>query len=110
MLTIVIIGLTVGALLSALGTVGRAANSQRISVRTDSVLRGYAEAIKFGAQSCVVSGTFSVSYSPPAGFVPSGVTATGNACPPVATPKFLQLKVVGPLGVEERMDIKVITP
>lgn len=110
MLTIVIIGLTVGALLSALGTVGKAANSQRISVSADYVMRGYAEATKLGAQSCTVGGTFIVTYSAPAGFTPSGVSATGNTCPPVATPKLLQLKVIGPLGLQETMDIKVSTP
>jgi type II secretory pathway pseudopilin PulG len=109
MFTIVIIGLTVTALLSSLGTVGKAGNAQRNGVKADFVLRGYAEATKLGAQSCTVGATYTVTYTPPTGFTPS-VTPVGNACPPVATPKLLQLKVLGPLGLQETLQIKVSTP
>ena len=112
MLTIVIIGLTVTALLSALGTVGQAGNAQRAGVRADSMLRSYAEAIKLGAQSCTtaVGATYTVTtVAPQAGFILS-VTPIGNACPPVATPTPLTLKVVGPLGTSETLQIKVATP
>ena len=110
MLTIVIIGLTVTALLSSLGTVGRAGNAQRNGVRADSVLRSYAEAIKVGAQLCASPGAiYTVTYVAPTGFTPS-VLPTGNTCPPVATPQLLTLKVVGPLGLSETLQIKVGTP
>ena len=42
--TIVIVGLTIAALLSSLATVGNAGNAQRRSVQTDVVMRNYAEA------------------------------------------------------------------
>ncbi|HEY0519761.1 MAG TPA: type II secretion system protein [Ilumatobacteraceae bacterium] len=109
MFTIVIISLTVTALLSSLGTVGRAGNAQRNGVRADSVLRNYAEAIKSGAQQCTVGGTYTVAYTAPTGFTPS-VLPADNTCPPVSTPKLLVLKVTGPLGLQETLQIKVSTP
>ncbi len=110
MLTIVIIGLTVTALLSSLGTVGRAGNAQRNGVRADSVLRSYAEAIKVGAQLCASAGaTYTVTYVAPTGFTPS-VLPTGNTCPPLNNPVLLTLKVLGPLGLSETLQIKVGTP
>lgn len=109
MFTIVIVGLSAGALLSSLATVGRAGNSQRIGVIADVALRGYAEAIKAGAQVCTAGATYTVSYSAPVGFT-SSVQPSGNSCPPVDSPQLLTLTVAGPLGVEETMQIKVGTP
>jgi hypothetical protein len=111
MLTIVIIGLTVTALLAALGSVGKAGNAQRNGARADSVLRSYAEAIKVGVQLCTAAGaTYTVTtLAPPTGFTQS-VLPTGNVCPPLATPQLLTLKVLGPLGLSETMQIKVGTP
>jgi type II secretory pathway pseudopilin PulG len=114
--TIMIIGLTVGALLSSLGAVGKAGNAQRTSVRADSVLRSYAEATKAGVQRCldpVLPATFTVytvQYVPPAGYVPS-VTPVGNRCPASNDPPSpLTLKVVGPLGLQATVQIKVGAP
>jgi type II secretory pathway pseudopilin PulG len=110
--TIMIIGLTVGALLASLGAVGKAGNAQRNSVRADSVLRSYAEATKAGAQSCVQTlpaATYSVVYAPPAGYVTT-VTPTGNVCPVSTSPRRLTLRVSGPLGLQATMQIKVGAP
>jgi type II secretory pathway pseudopilin PulG len=110
--TIMIVGLTVGALLSSLGTVGRAGNAQRNGVRADSVLRSYAEATKAGVQSCVQAippATYTVLYVPPAGYV-STVEPTGNVCPASDAPRLLKLKVSGPLGLQATMQIKVGAP
>ena len=111
MLTIVIISLTVTALLAALGSVSRAGTAQRNGVRADSVLRSYAEAIKVGAQLCTTVGAaYTVTtLAPPTGFTQS-VLPTGNICPPIATPTLLTLKVLGPLGLSETMQIKVGMP
>ncbi|MEP7202778.1 MAG: type II secretion system protein [Ilumatobacteraceae bacterium] len=110
--TIMIIGLTVGALLSSLGTVGRAGNAQRNSVRADSILRSYAEATKAGVKSCVQAvppATYTVAYTPPAGYSPT-VLPTGNMCPAPDAPRLLKLNVSGPLGLQASMQIKVGAP
>ena len=109
-LTIVIIGLTVTALLAGLGTVGNAGNAQRLSVQADVVMRNYAEAIKAATQSCVAGGTYDAVYPPP---LPSGFSAptgAGGACPDVDAPELLTLRVVDSHGVETTMDIRVSTP
>lgn len=109
--TIVIVSLTFTALFTSLATAGNAGNVQRASVQADYVMRNYAEAIKFGAQSCTtaVNKTYTVTYVPPTGFTPSAVP-TDKLCPPLATPKLLQLKVIAPLGLVVTMQITVGTP
>jgi Tfp pilus assembly protein PilV len=109
-LTIVIIGLTVTALLASLATVGNASNAQRRSVQTDVVMRNYAEATKAATQGCVVGGTYTVVYPVPlpVGFTISGA---GSACPAAVTSaQLLTLKVTGPTGPPTTMQIKVNTP
>ena len=108
-LTVVIIGLTITALLSSLATVGNASNAQRTSVQTDLVMRNYAEATKSATQNCVVGGTYTVVYPAlPTGFSVSGA---GSACPTqVTTPLLLTLSVQGPSGPPTTMQIKVNTP
>ena len=109
-LTIVIVGLTISALLSSLATVGNASNAQRRSVQTDVVMRNYAEATKAATQTCVVGGTYTVVYPAPlpAGFTISGA---GSVCPmQVTVPQLLTLTVTGPFGPPTTMQIKVNTP
>jgi type II secretory pathway pseudopilin PulG len=121
MMTIVIIGFTVTALLSSLATVGKAGNAQRISVQADSVLRNFAEAIKLGAQLCTAGGTYPVFYAAPTSFSVTSVPAISfvppltlnppaNACPPVTTPLPVRLNTVGPLGQQGTLQIKIGTP
>jgi type II secretory pathway pseudopilin PulG len=109
-LTIVIVGLTIAALLSSLATVGNASNAQRRSVQTDVVMRNYAEATKSATQTCVVGGTYTVVYPAP---LPTGFTISGagSACPmQVTVPQLLTLTVTGPFGPPTTMQIKVNTP
>ncbi len=108
LLTVVIIGLTITALISSLATVSNAGNAQRNSVQADVVMRNYAEATKAAVQGCVVGGTYTATYSAP-GFVLS-VDPPGNTCPSSTTPKLLKLIVVGPTGLRQTMQIKVSTP
>ena len=109
LLTMVIIGLTVSALLGSLTTAGNAGIAQRTSVTADVVMRNYAEAAKSAVQGCLVGGTYTVVYpvTLPAGFVVSGA---GTVCPPVAAPVQLTLKVTGPSGLQTTMQIRVSTP
>jgi type II secretory pathway pseudopilin PulG len=108
--TIVIVGLTITALLSSLATVGNAGNAQRRSVQTDVVMRNYAEATKAATQTCVVGGTYTVVYPAP---LPTGFTISGagTTCPTqVTVPQLLTLTVTGPFGPPTTMQIKVNTP
>lgn len=109
MLTIVIIGLTVTALLSGLATISNAGTAQRNGVRADVVLRDYAETTKAATQVCVASATYSVNYVPPAGFTVSS-SPSSNVCPAPGTPQQITLTVNGPQGLHETMQIKVRTP
>jgi hypothetical protein len=109
MLTVMIIGVTVTALMSSLGNAGNAGNIQRNSVQTDVVMRNYAEATKFAAQACVPGGSYTVTYTPPAGFTVATSPAT-TSCPAVASTAVLTLNVSAPLGAHQTMQIRIRTP
>ena len=108
LLTIVIISLTITALVSSLATVANAGTAQRNSVKIDVVLRDYAEATKAAAQSCVVGGSYVVTFSAP-GYTPT-VNPSDTLCPAVTSPKMLQLTVTGPAGSHATMQLRVRTP
>ncbi|MBI5088130.1 MAG: hypothetical protein HZB15_04510 [Actinobacteria bacterium] len=109
LLTVVITGLTITALLASLATAGNAANTQRSSVQGDLIMRNYAEATKAATQGCTAGAGYTVVFVPPAGFTATSVPTTAT-CPPVTTPRLVQLVVTGPLGLRETMQIKVATP
>lgn len=109
LLTVVITGLTIGALVASLATAGNAGNVHRNSVKGDIVLRNYAEATKAAVETCIVGASYAISYTAPTGFTVASVPTT-LTCPAVATPRLVQLVVTGPLGLRETMDIKVRTP
>jgi type II secretory pathway pseudopilin PulG len=109
LLTIVIISLTITALVSSLATVANAGTTQRSSVKVDVVLRNYAEANKVAAQSCVVGGNYTVTFSAPTGYTAT-VSPADTACPGVTAPKLLQLTVDGPSGAHATMQLRVRTP
>ena len=110
-LTILIIGFTVTALLASLATTGNAANAQRRSVQADAVMRNYAEVIKAAAQLCTVVGAdfspyITLNYTQIANF---HVVATGTVCPDPATAQLVTLTINSP-GSYKPMEIKVRTP
>ena len=110
-LTIVIVGLAAGALLSSLATAGNAGNAQRRSVQVDYVLRNYAVAAKVGVQNCITNAKYDVTYLAPTGFSVSGVAAIGNNCPLASTTQPLTLTVTQvSSGFHDSMDIRVRTP
>lgn len=111
LLTVVITGLTVTALISSLGTAGNAGNFQRSSVQTDIVMRNYAESTKAAAQLCVPGAPYSVVYTAPTGFTATVEAASGvGICPSVDSTQALTLVVTGPMGLRSTMQIKVRTP
>jgi type II secretory pathway pseudopilin PulG len=117
LLTVVIVGLTFTALISSLGMAGNAGNSQRQSVQADVVMRNYAEATKIAVQSCVLGGTYAVTYPLPLPVGFSVSTEPGaderlavGSCPPVGTTQVLTLRVKMALGGSVSMNIRVRTP
>ena len=113
LLTVVITGLAITALISSLAVAGNAGNAQRSSVQTDVEMRNYAEATKAAVlQACTVAGatTYTVGYTPALpGFTVSTDDPTGGDCPDPNTTQLLTLHVTGPLGLNQTMDIKVRT-
>ena len=114
MLTIVIIGLTVTALLSSLASAGSAGNLQRISVQADTVLRDYAAVTKAAAQRCVPGAPFTVSFVPPTHFAVSGIPAGTLCAGPNTVPQpfllSLTLTVTGPAAFRDSVEVVVRTP
>lgn len=108
-MTVLILGITVIALLSALATTGNAGNAQRNSAQSDVVMRNYAEATKAAVSTCTAGASYTVGYVAPTGFSVA-VTPTTAVCPAVGSTQLLQLLVTGPQGVRSTMDIKVRTP
>ncbi len=108
-LTVVIIGISVTALLSGLATAGSAGNNQRISVQTDDVMRNYAEVTKAAARGCVVGGSYVVSFGAPKGFTVVSSPAD-TKCPDITSTKLVTLKVTGPTGIAKQMQIRLRTP
>jgi Tfp pilus assembly protein PilV len=107
-LTIVIIGLTVGSLLSALAAAGNAGNAQRWGVQADSVLRNYAAAIKTATQACTAGAAYTVVYTPPAPFSVSGGGTTCPAVTPAAA--LLTLTVIDTKGHSDSVVMRTRTP
>jgi type II secretory pathway pseudopilin PulG len=111
--SIVIIGLTVTALLSGLATVGNAGTAQRNSVRADVEMRNYAEAIKGAAQRCVAGQPFpALIYTPSPSYTATGAPTFCPSIPtgPVTTLTVVRLTITGPLNKKSFMDMKVRTP
>ena len=109
-LTMVIIGLTVTALISGLATVSSASQSHRDDVRSDAVVRNFAESTKAAVRTCTgASKVYAVSYIPPKGFTVS-VSPPDNRCPAVDSAQTLTLQVTGPSGVRSSMQIAVRAP
>jgi type II secretory pathway pseudopilin PulG len=108
-LTIVIIGLAVTALLAGLGTAASASRQHRDVATADTVMRSYAEATKTAVrQQCDgAAASYTVSYTPRAGY-----TATGGdgGCPAPTAPEVRTLTVAEPDGQTHTMQIVVRTP
>lgn len=108
-LTVVIIGITVTALISGLATTSTASTTNRNTVTADTVMRNYAEAIKDATGQCVVGVPIAIGYAPPGGFGAT-VSPAAPVCPAVTTTARLTLTVVGPSGIHQSMQMVVRTP
>ncbi len=111
LLTVVITGLTVGALLAGLANAGEAGNVQRANVTGDKIMRNFAEATKAAARSCVAGGPLLVVSTEPGKYhaVISDPPTTPQ-CPSSTVATVLTLDVSGPSGLHETMQIAVRRP
>jgi hypothetical protein len=116
-MSIVLIGLVVGAYFFAFSTGAATSTAHQDLVTADAILRDYAESIKAAVQDstngCGVTNptTFTASYTPPAGFtVTSTPSVTDQACPPKTSVKPERLTVTLPNGRTQILDIEVRTP
>ena len=108
-MTVVIIGITVSALVSGLASAAGAGEAHRQSVRSDTVMRNYAEAAKSAARSCVEGAPLDIDHEAPTGFRIS-TTPDAPVCPSVKETLQLELEVVSPNGSNDRMTVVVRTP
>lgn len=109
LLTVVITGLTITALVSSLGTAGNAGNAQRGSVNVDIVMRNFAEATKAAAHDCVVGAALDIDFDPPSGYTVAS-EPSDPVCPDVMATQLVELAVTGLQGMSQTMDVKVRTP
>lgn len=112
-ITLVIIGLVVGAFLATYATASTASKAHRDLVTADAVLRDYAEATKNAVRSCTGGGSYTMTYPRPlpAKFIaispPSG---TVRSCPAVLSVQQVDLTVTMPNTKVKKLSIDVRTP
>ena len=110
-ISIVVIGLVVSAVVAAISTSENGSASHRELVTADTVMRNYAEAVKQAVRSTCTSsgGTWSTSsFSQTAGYPAS--TPSSHTCPGVTTTAVATVNVGLPNGTTKTMDIAVRTP
>jgi type II secretory pathway pseudopilin PulG len=110
-MAILVLGGAIAALLAGITTAVAASDTHRDLVRTDTVMRNYAEATKQAVrEQCAgtTGGTFSVAYSA-TDFTFSTTSPTGANCPNAAETATLTLEVTGPAGTKS-MQIMVRRP
>ena len=117
LIALVIMGLVVSAYFAAYVTGSTGSTGQRNLVTADGALRSYAEAVKAAVRDplngCGKANptTFTVSYTPPAGFAASSSPSlAGQACPSVTAVQLEHLTVQLPNGRTRSLDIEVRTP
>jgi type II secretory pathway pseudopilin PulG len=108
-MTVVIIGVAVTALVSGLASTAAASTTNKNTVVADTVMRNYAEALKDASGDCVEGQALVVNYTAPANFV-AVVTPSVPLCPAPTETQSLTLDVDGPDGVHQTMQIVVRTP
>jgi type II secretory pathway pseudopilin PulG len=110
-MAMVVLGGAIAALLAAITTAVYSSSTHRNLVRTDTVMRNYAEAtkqaVRDGCDGGTSGGTYSVTYS--ATDFTFSTSPSGQTCPDATTPTLLTLSVTGPAGTKT-MQIMVRRP
>ena len=110
-MAMLVLGGAIAALLAAITTAVYSSNTHRNLVRTDTVMRNYAEAtkqaVRDGCDGGTSGGNYSVTYS--ATDFSFSTSPSGQTCPNATTPTLLTLSVTGPAGTKN-MQIMVRRP
>lgn len=105
-LTVVIMSIAVGALVSGLATAANAAGAQRESVVADTTLRNLAEAAKADVRSCTPGRAFQLDQPLPDRWS-MRTTPDAPLCPAAGDTLRLTLTVESPAGHEWPLDVIV---
>lgn len=108
-LTVVIIGIAVSALVSGLATAANAAGAQHESVVADTTLRNLAELAKAGAGDCVPGVPLVVDTTPPDGWTAS-IEPASPTCPATDATLTITFTATSPTGHEWPLDVIVRSP
>lgn len=108
-LTVMIIGITITALVSGLASVAGAGNAHRVGVESDTVLRNAAEALKSAARECTAGASLRTDLVVPAGFVVA-FSPDDTSCPDVRDSRRVEVSVVAPGGIRQAITVVVRTP
>lgn len=108
-LTVVIIGIAVSALVSGLATVANAAGAQRESVVADTTLRNLAEAAKTAAGTCTPGETLRLDPTPPEGWS-TQVEPRDPLCPDLDATLAVTFTVTGPSGRASSLEVVLRSP
>ena len=109
LMTVIITGLTITALVSSLANTAAAGNAQRRSVTSDAVVRNFAEAVKNATSTCTAGAAYTVAYQIPPTYTVT-VQPSAQTCPAVAVTKLLLITVSDAAGGHSELQIKVRTP
>ena len=108
-LTVVIIGIAVSALVSGLATAANAAGTQQESVLADTTLRNLAESAKSAARDCVPGAPLASLTAPPDGWSTT-LSPSAPVCPALDTTLTLDLTVTAPSGQSWSLDVVLRSP
>ena len=108
-ITMVVIGIAVTALITALASLTNSAKSHRDGVVADAIMRNSAEAVKSAADTCTAGATMSPAY-PALGTFGLTTTPTILTCPDTTTSLTVTLRVTTPKGIATSMQMVVRTP
>jgi type II secretory pathway pseudopilin PulG len=108
-IALVILGAVVSSFFAGFSTATKASSTHRDLVTADAALRDYAEATKTAVRAgCTGGSTYTVSYSPPAGFTVNPLA--GQTCPSTTAVKQVDLTVTMPNGHTKPLSIFVRKP
>jgi Tfp pilus assembly protein PilE len=109
LISVVIIGLVVGAIFATYTAAATSSKSQRDFVTADAELRDYAEALHAAAENCTKGAP--LNPAPPASPYPYTVTSTATVCPDATTVDTIEITVTPTNGTPaQKLTTYVRTP
>jgi type II secretory pathway pseudopilin PulG len=109
LLTVIITGLTITALVSSLANTAAAGNAQRQSVSSDAVIRNFAEALKTATSTCTAGAAYTIDYQVPPTYTVT-MQPAARTCPATAVAQLVMITLSDAAGRRSELQIKVRTP